>query len=164
MEKLEIKTTLAVDEAGTITGTAWPFGSADRVGDIILKGAFHVAVADVPMLFNHDPQDVIGLWDSVEETDAGLVVKGRLDIAESRRARAVRGLIQGGLVSGLSIGFRTKQAQRRGRNRVISALDLFEISVVRNPSHSGARITSTKNATAAIAEAINRAAVALRTN
>ncbi|MBN8966790.1 MAG: HK97 family phage prohead protease, partial [Rhizobiales bacterium] len=80
----------------------------------------------------------------------------------SPRARAVRGLIKGGLVSGLSIGFRTKAASQQGRNRVISALDLFEISVVRNPAHPRARVSSAKNATAAIAEAITRAAVALK--
>ena len=39
--------------------------------------------------------------------------------------------------------------------------DRFEISVVRNPAHPKARITNAKDATAAIAEAINRAAVAL---
>ena len=162
MTKLEVKASISVDEAGVITGLAWPFGSPDNAGDIITKGAFNVAVADLPMLFGHNPEDVIGIWDSATETDAGLTVKGRLFVKESERARAVRGLIQGGLISGLSIGFRTKASSMRGRNRVITALDLFEISVVRNPAHSQARIASAKNATAALAEAINRAAVALR--
>ena len=61
------------------------------------------------------------------------------------RARALHGLIKGGLVSGLSIGFKTKASTKQGRNRVISALDLFEISLVRNPSHPRARVTSTKS-------------------
>ena len=34
-ERLEFKAALSVDDTGTITGLAWPFGSADRVGDII---------------------------------------------------------------------------------------------------------------------------------
>ena len=50
-------------------------------------------------------------------------------------ARAVHGMIKGDLVSGLSIGFKPKASTQQGRNRVISALDLFEISVVHNPSH-----------------------------
>jgi phage head maturation protease len=54
---------------------------------------------------------------------------------EHPRARAVHGMIKGGLVSGLSIGFRPKASTQQGRNRVISALDLFEIGVARNPSH-----------------------------
>lgn len=162
MDKLEIKATLSIDEVGTITGTAWPFGSADSVGDIITKGAFNVAVTDLPMLFGHNPDDLIGTWDEAKETPDGLVVKGKLHL-ENARARAVRGLIQGGLVSGLSIGFRTKASTKQGRNRVISALDLFEVSLVRNPSHPRARVTSAKcqDSAAAIAEAITRARVAL---
>ena len=160
MEKLEFKSTLAVDETGVITGIAWPFGSPDKAGDLIQKGAFNVAVQEMPMLLGHDPEMPIGIWDEITETSEGLQVKGRLD--GSTRARAVRGMILGGLIGGLSIGFTTKSASKRGSNRVITALDLKEISVVRNPAHPRARITSAKDATAAIAEAITRAAVALR--
>ena len=162
MDRLEVKASLAVDEAGVITGIAWPFGSPDSAGDTITKGAFNVPVSDLAILFNHNPSDLIGTWEEVKETPEGLVVKGKLHL-DQPRARAVRGLMQGGLVSGLSIGFRTKASTKQGRNRVISALDLFEISVVRNPSHPRARVTSAKslNSAAAIAEAINRARVAL---
>lgn len=164
MELLEIKAALDIDAEGTITGMAWPFGSADSVGDIITKGAFNIPVADVPMLLAHDPQQPIGLWSEIAETSDGLQVKGKLFIGESDRARAVRSSIQTGLLTGLSIGFRTKASAKSGRNRIISALDLLEISVVRNPAHPRARIANAKDATAAIAEAITRAAVALRTS
>ncbi len=162
IEKVECKAAIAVDETGVITGTAWPFNAGpDQVGDLIERGAFHVAVADLPMLLAHDPEQPVGLWDEICESSEGLQVKGRLFVDESKRARAVRGLIHGGLISGLSIGFVTKTATIRGRNRVISALDLKEISVVRNPAHPRARIASAKSASA-IAEAIERAAEALR--
>jgi len=162
MDRLEVKASLAVDEAGVITGTAWPFGSPDSVGDIITKGAINVAVDVLPMLFGHNPDDLIGTWTETKQTDEGLIVTGKLHM-DQPRARAIRGLIQGGLVSGLSIGFRTKASTKQGRNRVISALDLVEVSLVRNPSHPRARVTSAKslNSAAAIAEAINRARVAL---
>jgi uncharacterized protein len=163
MDKLEFKATLSIDEAGTISGIAWPFGSADSVGDLIQKGAFNVAVTDLPMLLGHNPDDLIGTWDEIKETDEGLHVKGRLHLSESARARAVRGLVQGRLISGLSIGFKTKTSTRQGNNRIISALDLFEVSLVRNPSHPRARVISAKSADSvqAIAAAINRAAAAL---
>ena len=165
MDRLEIKAAINVDDAGAITGIAWPFGAGpDRVGDLIEKGAFNVVVADLPMLLAHDPEQPIGLWDEVKETSEGLQVKGHLFIAESKRAKSVRGLIQGRLITGLSIGYETKSSTKRGSNRVISALDLYEISVVRNPAHPRARISSAKDATAAIAEAINRAVVAFRTH
>ena len=164
MDRLEIKSSLTVDEAGTITGMAWPFGSADKANDLILKGAFNFAVTNMPMLFGHNPDDLIGTWNEAAETANGLETKGKLHM-EQPRARAVHGLIKGGLVTGLSIGFKTKASSQQGRNRVISALDLYEISVVRDPSHPRARITSTKSTDTAlaIAEAINRATAALRT-
>nr|WP_041358985.1 HK97 family phage prohead protease [Nitrobacter hamburgensis] len=164
MNRLEIKATLSVSDAGEIVGNAWPFGEPDRVGDVIVKGAFNVAVANMPMLFGHNPDDLIGTWDEITETADGLVTKGKLHM-EQPRARAVHGMIKGGLVSGLSIGFKTKASTPQGRNRVISALDLYEISVVKNPMHPRARITSAKsmNVAVAIAEAINRATAALHT-
>jgi HK97 family phage prohead protease len=161
-ERLEIKSTLSVTDAGEIVGTAWPFGSADSANDMIQKGAFNLAVENLPMLFHHDPSDLIGTWNEASETPDGFVVKGKLHM-EQPRAKAVHGLIKGGLVTGLSIGFKTKASTKQGRNRVISALDLFEISVVRNPAHPRARIISAKseNTALAVAELINRATAAL---
>ena len=163
MDKLEIKASLAIDDAGEIVGTAWPFGSADSAGDIIVKGAFNLAVANLPMLFGHNPDDLVGTWEEAGETSDGFVVKGKLHM-ENARARAVHGLIKGGLVSGLSIGFKTKASSKQGRNRVISALDLFEVSLVRNPSHPRARVISAKalNSAQAIAAALTRAAAHMR--
>jgi uncharacterized protein len=68
-------------------------------------------------------------------------------------------------VRGLSIGFETKKAvARKGGGRTIKALDLAEISLVTVPLHPGARVSGVKSAAAAIAlaEAINRAAAALK--
>ena len=73
--------------------------------------------------------------------------------------------MQAGAVKGLSIGFETKKAvTRKGGGRTIKALDLAEISLVTIPMHPGARVTGAKSAAAAIAlaDAINRAAAALR--
>ena len=165
IESKAVSATFAIDDAGTITGTAWPFGTPDRVGDLITKGAFSTAPAVLPMLAFHDHRDPVGSWTEIQETDAGLVVKGRLLIEEVARAREVHALVRSGAVTGLSIGFSTKAATpRRGGGRTITALDLVEVSLVTVPAHPGARITSAKDATAAIkiAEAINRAAVALR--
>lgn len=144
-ERLEIKAALSVDDSGTITGIAWPFGSPDRVGDVIEKGAF-ASPEVLPMLFAHDQGQVIGVWDEINETPDGLTVKGRLLVDDVERAREVRAMIRTKAVSGLSIGFRTKASKPRQRGRTITALDLHEISVVAVPSHPGAQITSIKAA------------------
>lgn len=163
MDKIELKASLAVDDAGMITGNAWPFGSADSVGDVITKGAFGEISADLGMLYQHNPADLIGTWTEVKATDEGLMVKGQLHL-DQPRARSVRSLVLKGLVSDLSIGFRTKSSRKQGRNRIIDALDLAEISLVRSGSHPRARITSAKSLdlAVAVAEAINRATAALR--
>jgi HK97 family phage prohead protease len=164
MDHLEIKATLSVGDSGAITGNAWPFAEPDSVGDVITKSAFGEIPADLPVLFQHDPAQLIGTWTEVKATDAGLIVKGQLDM-NMPRARSVRSMLRSQLVSGLSIGFRTKSSRKQGRGRIIDALDLAEISLVRNPSHPRARITSAKSfdEAAALAAVITRAAAALTT-
>jgi len=145
-DRLEVKASLSVSDAGEITGTAWPFGSPDRVGDVIEKGAFS-GPATLPMLFAHDQGQVIGVWDQIAETDSGLTVKGRLLVEDVERAREVRAMVKAGAVSGLSIGFVTKEAKRHAKGRTINALELHEVSIVAVPAHPGARITSMKSVT-----------------
>lgn len=165
MDRLEFKANLSVDDAGAIAGLAWPFGSPDRVGDEILPGSFKAARPPLPILFAHDPTDPLGAWDSISETKAGLEVKGRLLVEDVPRAKEIRALVKSGAVTGMSIGFMTKSAKAKaGGGRTISAVELFEISLVTVPSHPGARIRSAKSAMLAIAlaTAINNAALTLR--
>ncbi|QHA10674.1 phage major capsid protein [Cereibacter sphaeroides] len=144
-DRIEIKAALTVEETGEITGLAWPFGTPDRVGDVIEKGAF-TGPAELPMLFAHDQTQVIGVWDQIAETPEGLTVKGRLLVQDVERAREVRAMIRAGAVSGLSIGFETEAAKPRARGRSISKLRLLEVSVVAVPCHPGAQIHSIKAA------------------
>jgi HK97 family phage prohead protease len=166
IERIEIKTSFGLDDAGAISGTAWPFGTPDRVGDMIEKGAFHAASATIPMLFAHDPAQPVGVWTAAVETENGLEVRGKLLIDDVARAREVRALVKEGAIGGLSIGFTTKKSYtRKGGGRTITALDLVEISLVTIPMHPGARIASAKTASLSaitLAEAINHAASAFR--
>ncbi len=167
----ETKAALSVDDEGLIEGLAWPFGTPDRVGDMITKGAFAGTALPVPMLDSHDPRKVIGVWTHVEEIDEGLTVKGRLLIDDVPDARRVNALVKAGALGGLSIGFSTKKQMVRKANtatrdrggRTITALELVEISLVSIPSHPGARLRQRKSVATAIrnAEAIQRAALAL---
>lgn len=143
-DRIEIKAAFTVTDEGKITGVAWPFGSADRVGDVIEKGAI-TSPKNLPMLFSHDQAQVIGVWDQITETDAGLTVKGRLLVDDVERAREVRAMIRNKAVSGLSIGFVTQKSTPNRKGRTINALTLHEISVVAIPCHPGAQITSLKS-------------------
>ncbi|RNI20993.1 phage major capsid protein [Paracoccus pantotrophus] len=147
MDRIEFKAQIAVDDAGAVTGLAWPFGTPDRVGDVIEPGAFAKALPPLPMLAGHDQTQPVGVWDEVSETPEGLAVKGRLLVNDVQRAAEVRSLIKAGALRGLSIGFASRKAlPRRGGGRTISDLELLEISVVAVPAHPGARITSAKDA------------------
>lgn len=158
--RLVCKADFAVNDSGEISGIAWPFGSADRVGDMIQKGAFASVNLPLTMLFGHDQNDPVGVWSEAVEQPDGLHLKGRLLVDDVARAREVRALVRSGAVRGISIGFVTRKASGRpGGGRTITELELLEASLVAIPMHPGARVTSAKSAikALAIAEAINRA-------
>jgi HK97 family phage major capsid protein/HK97 family phage prohead protease len=145
MEKLEIKAEVSIDDAGTITGIAWPFDRPDSVGDVIEKGAFQLPPA-LPIVMEHDQSQVVGVWESAAETDAGLEVKGRLFLEGIGPARKARDLMQRKAITGLSIGFRADGFTRLPTGgRKFDALTVTEISLCRRPVHTGARITSVKS-------------------
>lgn len=164
MDRSLIETKILADDSGAITALAWPFDVADRVGDMIRKGAFAETKLPLPMLFGHDQNDPVGVWDEAEEKTDGLHLKGRLLVDDLPRAREVRALVQAGAVRGISIGFVTRKADRRSpRGRLITALDLMEASLVTIPMHPGAKITSAKDAVGALrlAAALQRATAQL---
>jgi len=100
-----------------IEGHASLFSLADLSGDVVLRGAFADSLRagkSVPMLFQHDPSEPVGLWTELHEDQRGLFVKG---------------------------GFRTRRsAPRRPRGRSLIAVDLWEVSIVTFPMLPQARL------------------------
>jgi uncharacterized protein len=144
---LEVK---ALDDAGTFEGYASVFGNVDNGGDKVLPGAFVEGLAyarrngrTVKMLWQHDPDQPIGVWDDLAEDAKGLWGKGRL-VMEVPKAREVHALMKAGAVGGLSIGYRTKEAAPEGNVRLLKKLDLFEISVVTMPMNERAKVLTIK--------------------
>ena len=155
MDRSFWETKVLADDAGTITGIAWPFGTPDRVGDMIEKGAFAGVSLPMPMLFGHDQNDPVGVWEVAEERPDALHLKGRLLVNDVPRAREVLALVKAGAVRGISIGFFARKAMpRNGKGRTIKELELLEASLVSVPAHPGARVTSAKDAAAAIRLAV----------
>jgi HK97 family phage prohead protease len=135
---------------GTFSGYASLFGRVDLGRDVVEKGAFAKSLktrgaAGIRMLFQHDPNEPIGVWTELSEDERGLFVRGRL-AAGVARAREVLSLMKGGALDGLSIGFRAVRArtdQASGVRRILEA-DLWEISVVTFPMQPGARVEKVK--------------------
>lgn len=161
MDRLFIETKIVGDDSGAISGVAWKFGTPDRIGDVIEKGAFAGTKLPLPMLFGHDLNDPVGTWDAATEKADGLHIAGKLLVDDVPRAREIRALVRAGAVRGLSIGFTgVKASARPGGGRTIKSLELLEVSLVTLPMHPGAKVTSAKSAVEAlnIAAAIHRAA------
>lgn len=126
-----------------IQGYASLWGVADLNGDVVARGAFadsltRTGAGGVRMLHLHESRAVIGVWDEIVEDDRGLLVRGR--IADwSAEARYAQALSRAGALDGLSIGFRAAKARRDGRLRVLSGVELWEVSLVTFPMLPGAR-------------------------
>ena len=140
--------TIAPD--GTIEGYASLFGEIDQARDMVMPGAFaaslkHRGVRRVPMLFQHDPAEPIGVWLELREDLHGLYARGRL-IPEVVRARELLALLKAGAADGLSIGFRTVKGRVDPKTRIrkLDAIDLWEISIVTFPLLAGARVRAVK--------------------
>ena len=142
----------AIEPDGTVIGYASLFGAVDQARDMVLRGAFADTLRlrglrRVPMLFQHDPAEPVGIWLDLREDATGLYARGRL-IPEVARARELLSLLRAGAIDGLSIGFRAARARIDPRTRVRSllAVDLWEISIVTFPLLAGARVTAVKQA------------------
>ena len=142
----------ACSGSGVFVGYASLFGRRDQAGDIVMPGAFTQTLkrrgpAEVRMLFQHDAGEPVGSWLDMRETDKGLHVTGRLE-RKVQRGRELFSLLESRGLDGLSIGFRTVRA-RRDRAlaaRLITEIDLWEISLVTFPMLAGARVFHVKAA------------------
>ena len=127
----------------TIEGYASLFDLADLSGDVVLKGAFAETLSSgrsVPMLFQHDPGEPIGVWRELVEDARGLRVRGEI-LGDSVRGRSALALVKRGALNGLSIGFRTRRSRpRRPRGRYLTLIDLWEISIITFPLLPQARL------------------------
>ena len=140
----------AVAEDGVFEGYASLFNREDMGGDIVLPGAFRDSLArrgpaGIKLLFQHNPSEPIGIWQSLREDARGLQVRGRLmlDIA---RGREIFSLMRAGAIDGLSIGFRAVKSRRDRATGVrrLEKVDLWEISVVTFPMLPEARVAVVK--------------------
>jgi HK97 family phage prohead protease len=144
------RTTIGDD--GTVEGYASLFGEIDQARDMVMPGAFTRTlslrgVRRVPMLFQHDPAEPIGVWLELVEDSRGLRARGKL-IPDVQRSREVLALVKSGAIDGLSIGFKTVKGRVDPKSRVrkLDQVDLWEISIVTFPLLAGARVHAVKQA------------------
>ncbi|PLR25163.1 HK97 family phage prohead protease [Caulobacter zeae] len=124
-----------------IEGYASLFWTRDLNDDVTAAGAFRQSLEAGPirMLHQHDEAEPVGVWDEAFEDARGLFVRGRI-ICATPRGRLVAALVEAGALDGLSIGFRQVKARRDGALRVLSRVDLWEVSIVTFPMLPQARL------------------------
>jgi len=119
----------------------------DRAGDVIEKEAWEKGGLDnytnnPVVLFNHDYNRPIGRATGLETDDRGLKITANI----SKSAGDVTNLVKEGILRGLSVGFRVRDADyiEETDGLKISDAELFEISVVSVPANQSATFSVAK--------------------
>ncbi len=143
----------ASGDAGTFDGYGSVFNIKDGGNDIIIPGAFsetltsQKAAGRMPaMLWQHRQDEPIGVYTKMEEDAVGLRVSGQLALKTARGAEAYE-LMKMGALSGMSIGYRSKEDSydRATGIRTLKRLDLVELSLVTFPMNDASRISAVKS-------------------
>ncbi|MBI5939766.1 MAG: HK97 family phage prohead protease [Caulobacterales bacterium] len=131
-----------------IRGYASLFWTRDLNNDVAAAGAFadslaRTGAAGVRMLCQHDGDHPVGVWDEIIEDGRGLYARGRI-LEVTPQGRMCAALVRAGAMDGLSIGFIAGKARadETGRLRVLTQVELWEVSIVTFPMLPGARISS----------------------
>lgn len=138
-------------DEGVFEGYASVFGNVDSYGEKVVPGAFVDSLAQhrregtaVLMLWQHNPENPIGVWDDMAEDGKGLWGKGRLLLdVQSGREAYIR--VKAGAVRGLSIGYREEDTDQENGVRLLKKVALKEVSIVTFAANRRARIESVKN-------------------
>jgi uncharacterized protein len=124
-------------------GYAAIFDRLDNGGDIIAPGAFaeslrRLGVRELPLLWQHGPDQRIGTIELAGEDERGLRVIGRID-GRGSTAQKAAAFLKDGRLDGLSFGYRVVAAEGETPRR-LDALDLVEVSLVTHPMQPLARV------------------------
>jgi HK97 family phage prohead protease len=134
---------------GIFEGYCAVFGNLDRVGDVILPGAFSNSLKTIgtslPILWQHDITEVIGVCLDLTEDTNGLFVRGQLAIATEDGKDAYE-LPKLGAIKGMSIGYSIPSGGATWDNEIrkIREIQLYEVSLVTFPANESATVTSVK--------------------
>ncbi len=135
----EVKAGLAPYE---FEGLASVYGALDAQGDVVDPGAFEGASAELPLLFNHNPDEVIGKV-VLSDSPRGLMVRGQLNPGVAR-AKEIWSLLMQRAITGFSIGYNVVRSIYRDGARHLQEVQLHEISVTPFPAQPLATVSAVK--------------------
>lgn len=152
---------------GSFAGYGAVFGNVDSYGDVIQPGAFAGSLARrkmenrplPPLYYMHGqagghPNEPIGVFDVMREDANGLWCEGRiagLDPGmETEKGKWILSLLRNGAISGMSIGYFVRpggSAKADGKNgavRLLTDVEVVEVSLVDTPANPSALVTRVK--------------------
>lgn len=124
-----------------ISGYASVYDIADQDNDIIVKGAFtNLENKNVKLLWQHNHEKPLGVIQTIFEDNYGLKVEATINSKIESGFEAIE-LIKQGAVNALSVGFNIISSYfNEGGQRVITEVDLIEVSIVTFPANTEAQI------------------------
>lgn len=140
IDRIQIKSQSESDLV--ISGYASVFNVVDQHNEIIVKGSFFNShYSKVKLLWQHDFAKPIGVISALFEDEYGLKIEGVINGKIKQGAEAIE-LLKQGAISGLSIGFyiKSEEYNKQGQ-KVISSIDLKEVSIVTFPANESAQIS-----------------------
>ncbi len=143
----------SVADTGIFEGYGSVFNIVDSYDEIVVPGAFtdslsaHKAAGTMPaLLWQHRSAEPIGVYTEMSEDSIGLKVVGQLALKTARGSEAYE-LMKMGAISGLSIGFVTREDSfdRATGKTTLKKVDLWEVSPVTFPANDAARVQGVKS-------------------
>ena len=145
----EVKAIAEENNIFTFEGYASTFNNVDHGDDIVIRGAFSNSLtknSQVPILWQHQMSEVIGVSVQLYEDDKGLFIKGNLPKDDTLVSGRIIPQMKVGSIKEMSIGFFTKNYDRaKDGIRLLKEIDLFEVSLVTKAMNSQALVTGFKS-------------------
>lgn len=145
----EMKETKEDSEFFYFEGYGATFGNVDHGGDVILQGAFKNTLLKnnvIPVLYQHNSREPVGVYTELKEDSHGLYVKGKLPKEDALVRDRIIPQMKVGSIAKMSIGYMVIDRVWEGEVRVLKEIDLYEISLVTFPMNDQANITGMKSA------------------
>lgn len=132
----------------TFEGYASTFGNVDLGDDIIVRGAFTNSLAknsQVPILWQHQMTEPVGISIELYEDDKGLFIKGNLPKDDTLVSGRIIPQMKVGSIREMSIGYFTKDSDMEKGVRLLKEIELFEVSLVTKAMNPQATVSGFKS-------------------
>jgi len=144
----EMKETKEDNEFFYFEGYGATFGNVDNGGDMIVQGAFKNSLLKnrvIPVLYQHNSREPIGVFTELIEDSKGLYVKGKLPKDDAMVRDRIIPQMKVGSIAKMSIGYSVIDRVWEGQIRVLKEVELWEISLVTFPMNDQADVTGMKS-------------------